>query len=154
MGLVCSKGSSSLVERRRSMLAVEGKIENALRKKNDENKLLPHPITFQKILLKFETMRKVLGYVKAVFAKVAKEGRLDQEGFQSTMKRLNADMTIEQVKELLEFADLENSHTLTIKEFFVALVIGCALDELPSLTKSPAKSLEESAASTPNTSSN
>lgn len=52
------------------------------------------PISFEKILLKFDKMRKTLGYVKNVFSQVATDGKLDHDGLQMTMKRLDVDITL------------------------------------------------------------
>lgn len=110
----------------------ENKILKALKKKLAEN---ANPITFEKILLKFEKMREVLGFVKSVFQKVAKDGIVDNAGFQSTMTQLDAQMSVTEIQELLEFVDLDSNQMLSIKEFFVALTIGVALDAIPSLCK-------------------
>jgi calcium-binding protein CML len=142
MGTCSSKGSADVGLERRLSTATETKIQKALKIKKQDNDLMPHPITFEKILLKFEAIRGVVAIVKTVFSKVATDGMLSQQGFQAAMTRMDAHMTMEEVHELLEFADLENSQSLTIKEFFVALVVGSALDRLPSLSRTPAKPAE------------
>lgn len=111
----------------------ESKIEAALSKRVLANK---NSATLEKILLKFDKMRTVLGYVKRVFEKVSKDGFIDLAGFQETMTKLEATMSIDEIKELLAFVDLESNKLLSIKEFFVALTVGVVLEAIPSLCKS------------------
>jgi hypothetical protein len=86
----------------------ETKISKALLKKKMEHAVSQKPITFEKILLKFDKLRKVLGYIKSLFGEVAKEGKLDHDG-------------------------LQERDGITIKEFLVALTIGMVLDVIPAL---------------------
>lgn len=73
-----SKGSGKNGEVRLSM--TESKIHQALLKKKMELAVSDKPITFEKILLKFDKLRTVTGYIKDMFNEVAKDGQLDHVG--------------------------------------------------------------------------
>jgi hypothetical protein len=126
-----SRQSSFKGEHRRSM--TETKISQALLKKKMEQAVSQKPITFEKILLKFDKLRKVLGYIKSLFGEVAKEGKLDHDGLQDAMKRLHVDMTLEEILDLFDFVNVQERDGITIKEFLVALTIGMVLDVIPAL---------------------
>jgi hypothetical protein len=111
----------------------ETKISQALLKKKMEQAVSQKPITFEKILLKFDKLRKVLGYIKSLFGEVAKEGKLDHDGLQDAMKRLHVDMTLEEILDLFDFVNVQERDGITIKEFLVALTIGMVLDVIPAL---------------------
>ena len=117
----------------------ENKINQALKKKKAENELLRYHISFEKILLKFEKLRIVLGYVRTVFDEVATNGFLNHNGLQTAMTRLDVHMTMEEILELFDFIDLSATHKISLKEFFVALTVGVVLDAIPILgsVKSP-----------------
>lgn len=141
MGLCSSKSYES-----RSTIT-QNKIYVALQKLKAENAVAEHPITFEKILLQFEQIRQVLGYVKGVYSKVSIDGNLDAEGFRMAFARLDCHMTKEEIEELLNFVDLDHNHVLNIKEFFVAITIGVALDVMPAFkSNKSAASNEESEA--------
>eukprot|EP01038_Epipyxis_sp_PR26KG_P006207 gene6207-8550_t len=120
----------------------ETKINQALLKKKLEHAVSDKPITFERILLKFDKMRLVLGYVKNVFNQVATEGVLDHEGLEMTMKRLDVNMNLEDILDLFDFIDVRQNHAISIKEFLVALTIGMVLDVIPALAVPP-KSLKD-----------
>lgn len=111
----------------------ENKINQALKKKKAENEMLKHRISFEKILLKFEKLRKIFGYVRTVFNEIATNGHLDHSGLQKAMKRLDVHMTMDELLELFDFIDLSATHQISLKEFFVALTVGVVLDAIPIL---------------------
>jgi hypothetical protein len=119
-------------EHRRSM--TETKITQALLKKRMEHAIDEKPITFEKILLKFDKLRSVLVYIKKLFNEVAKDGKLDHDGLQDAMKKLHVDMTLDEILDLFDFVNVhERDGGITIKEFLVALTIGMVLDVIPAL---------------------
>mmetsp|Transcript_54959 Transcript_54959/g.108542 ORF Transcript_54959/g.108542 Transcript_54959/m.108542 type:complete len:282 (+) Transcript_54959:55-900(+) len=129
-----SKGSgkgSAKGESRRS--ATESKIQQALLKKKLELALADKPITFEKILLKFDKLRVVMGYIKTMFNDVAKDGHLDHVGLENIMKRLGVNMSLDEMLDLFDFINVQEQKTISIKEFLVALTIGMVLDAIPAL---------------------
>ena len=113
----------------------ETKINQALLKKKMEHAIQDKPISFEKILLKFDKMRIVLGYVKTVFNQVATDGKLDHDGLQMAMKRLDVDMSLEDTLDLFDFIDVQETNVVSIKEFLVAFTIGMVLDAIPALSR-------------------
>lgn len=91
------------------------------------------PLTFEKILLKFDKLRIVSGYIKAVFNEVAKDGSLDHDGLECMMKRLGVDMRLDEMLDLFDFINVQEQKTISIKEFLVALAVGMVLDAIPAL---------------------
>lgn len=114
--------------------ATETKINQALLKKKMEHVVDKKPISFEKILLKFDKLRVVLGYVKQIFHEFATDGKLDNNGLLSTMKRLNVNMSLQEILDLFDFIDVQAAKVVTIKEFLVALTIGMVLDVIPALS--------------------
>lgn len=114
--------------------ATETKINQALLKKKMEHLVDNKPISFEKILLKFDKLRVVLGYVKQIFHEFASDGKLDHNGLLSTMKRLNVNMSLQDILDLFDFIDVQATNVVTIKEFLVALTIGMVLDAIPALS--------------------
>lgn len=126
------KGSSKAGSKRVSV--TETKISQALLKKKMEHATDSKPLSFERILLRFDKLRKVLGYVKDQFNQVANEhGKLDHDGLQSTMKRLNVDMSLDDILDLFDFVNVQEKKEITMKEFLVALTIGMVLDAIPAL---------------------
>jgi Ca2+-binding EF-hand superfamily protein len=120
--------------------ATETKINQALLKKKMEAIVANKPVSFEKILLKFDKLRVVLGYVKQIFHEFATEGRLDHDGLLSTMKRLNCNMSLQDILDLFDFIDVQATNVVTYKEFIVALTIGMVLDAIPALANIQEKS--------------
>ncbi|RYH30349.1 hypothetical protein EON65_05475 [archaeon] len=136
MGCTTSKQvvSSKYVEKKDTRKsATETKINQALLKKKMEHIISDKQISFEKILLKFDKLRVVLGYVKTIFHEVAEDGKLDHNGLQVTMQRLCVNMTLEDILDLFDFIDVQETNVITMKEFLVALTIGMVLDAIPAL---------------------
>jgi Ca2+-binding EF-hand superfamily protein len=125
-----SKGSGKS-DFRRSV--TESKIQQALLKKKMESAIADKPITFEKILLKFDKLRTVTGYIKTMFNEVAVDGHLSHEGLEAIMKRLGVDMTLSEMLDLFDFINVQEQKTISIKEFLVALTVGMVLDAIPAL---------------------
>lgn len=115
----------------------ETKINQALLKKKMEHVVSEKPISFEKILLKFDKLRTVLGYVKLIFNEVATNGKLGHDGLQAAMKRLDVNMSLEDILDLFDFIDVRETNMITIKEFLTALTIGMVLDVIPALSAPP-----------------
>lgn len=112
----------------------ETKINQALLKKKMEHAISEKKMSFEKILLKFDKLRSVLGYVKNVFNELATtNGKLDNDGLQRAMKQLDVDMSLEDMLDLFDFVDLKETKNISLKEFLVALTIGMVLDVIPAL---------------------
>lgn len=136
MGCTFAKDGQKISGERKSSTrksTTESKINQALLKKKMEQTVANKPTSFEKILLKFDKLRVVLGYVKQIFNEFASDGKLDTKGLQSCMKRLNAGLTLEEIMDLFDFVDVQASNVITIKEFLVALTVGIVLDVLPAL---------------------
>lgn len=127
---------NSRPNRRASSISTESKVNQALKRKIEENKS-QIPLTFDKVLLKFHKISVTLGYVKKVFNKMAKNGKLDHPGLEATMQRLDVHMDLGEILSLFDFVDLECDDSITMKEFFVALTVGVALDAIPAFSSTP-----------------
>ena len=126
-----NKGSNKGGEMRRSL--TESKIQQAVLKKKMELAIADKPITFEKILLKFDKLRTVSGYIRAMFNEVAVDGHLDHTGLDNVMKRLGVNMALEEMLDLFDFINVQEQKTISIKEFLVALTVGMVLDAIPAL---------------------
>lgn len=115
------------------MSATEDKIYQALLKRRMENVTSNKVISFEKILLKFDKLRTILNMVKTIFNELAKNEKLDLDGLKETMKRLNVDMSTNEVADLFDFVDVQESKSVTFKEFLTALTIGMVLEVIPAL---------------------
>lgn len=149
MGCKSSKpimSDNSAIKKGTRKSATETKINQALLKKKMEHIISEKQISFEKILLKFDKLRVVLGYVKTIFNEVAEEGKLDHNGLQMAMKRLDVNMTLEDILDLFDFIDVQETNMITMKEFLVALTIGMVLDAIPALSTPTAGASAETAA--------
>ena len=131
-GSIKSTKGSGKGELRRSL--TESKIQQALLKKKMELAVADKPITFEKILLKFDKLRTVSGYIKAMFNEVAVDGHLDHPGLDSVMKRLGVNMALDEMLDLFDFVNVQEQKAISIKEFLVALTVGMVLDAIPALS--------------------
>lgn len=145
-GKLSSKGSGKS-DFRRSM--TESKIQQALLKKKMELAVADKPITFEKILLKFDKLRTVMGYIKDMFNEVAKDGHLDHNGLESIMGRLGVNMTLAEMLDLFDFINVQEQKTISIKEFLVAITVGMVLDAIPALVSPETNTVSEGSATEP-----
>eukprot|EP01041_Mallomonas_annulata_P009254 gene9254-19211_t len=93
-----------------------------------------NPITLSKILLKFEKLRNVLKNIVAVFNTFCdgKEG-LNLKDLQQVMQLLHGELSKDEVMDLFNFVDIDESKVINLKEFLVALTVGYVLEVIPSL---------------------
>lgn len=112
--------------------ALNARIIKALHIKRDENK--GNKITFEKILLRFDRMRKVLRRVKEVFHEFEDKGKggLNFEGLHNAMLKLHDNISRDEVVELFQFVDIDSSKVIELKEFLVALTVGYVIDSIPT----------------------
>lgn len=97
--------------------------------------------TFEKILLKFDKLRKVISQIKSVYNNIAVNGSLNFEGLHQAMNALHGEMAKEEIADLFEFVDLDSSKTIEFKEFLVAMTVGHVLEIVPTFQGMNADSL-------------
>jgi len=128
MGCASSISGASITpstKRASSTKKTSDRIARVLQKKKGEVDKAGNPITFEKILLRFDRLRSVLAYIKAVFAdKSNGTSGLNYEGLKEALNVLHGPMEKEQIIELFEFVDLDDSKVIEFKEFLVALTVG------------------------------
>lgn len=142
MGVACTKPHNKVyhdticsnVSRHTRKSQTETKVNQVLLKKKLEIAIGDKPMSFERVLLKFDKLRAVLGYVRLVFEQVAKDGKLDNQGLLTAMKQFNVNLSLEDLLDLFDFVDVQANHVISIKEFLVALTVGMVLDIIPALT--------------------
>ena len=112
-----------------------GKVEAALLKKKSEHANDGHPMTFERILLKFEKMHSALFFVKTVYYEYAVDHSMNLEQLQAALTRLHGTMMKEEIAALFDFVDVDESHSVSLKEFLACLTIGHVLDAFPDLSR-------------------
>ena len=131
-----------------------------LKKREHDND--PHPVTLEKIVLKMEKCKMVLGTIKLVFNQHSTDGgkSITKEALNKVMGRLHSDLTEEDVSQLFDFIDLDLSKSIDFKEFLVSLSVCMVLGKLTAKglasetnTTSSTSSSAATAASPPDTSS-
>jgi Ca2+-binding EF-hand superfamily protein len=136
MGAMCSAESAAGPKRRGSLrkeqtarnLAINEKIKEALKLKIEEQKKLEHPITLERILLKFDKLNDVLGYVKDVFDQLSPNGNpLGADDLYKALQMLKGRSSKEEVDSIFHFSDLEQNTKVNLKEFVVALTVAIVL---------------------------
>jgi hypothetical protein len=137
MGALCSADSSAAGPKRRGSLrkeqtarnlAINEKIKEALKLKIEEQKKLEHPITLERILLKFDKLNDVLGYVKDVFDQLSPDGcPLGADDLYKALQMLKGRSSKEEVDNIFHFSDLEQNTKVNLKEFVVALTVAIVL---------------------------
>lgn len=109
--------------------AMNAKIQAALAAKIEENKGMEHPITLERILLKFDKLQDVLGYVKDVFTQLSDDGQgLDSEQLGRALTMLKGRSSPEEVENIFHFSDLEQNTKVNLQEFVVALTVAIVLN--------------------------
>ncbi len=89
-----------------------------------------HPMTFERILLKFEKMHAALVSIKNIFHEFATtNGDMSLSNLTGAMKKLHGSMTEDEVKDLFDFVDVDDSHSISLKEFLACLTIGIVLNK-------------------------
>ncbi len=133
MGLCLSKTPrrGSIRKSKLNDTLLNEKIKLALANELEEQSKLAHPMTLDRILLKFSKLQDVSGYIKDVFVQLSKDGEtLDFEGLQSALKSLKGSSSKEEVSDIFHFSDLEENVKINLKEFMVALTVGVCLDNV------------------------
>jgi len=112
--------------------ALQAKIQTALQTRMAAQAKLEHPMSLERILLKFDHLQDVLGYVKDTFLACSNDAKaVDFEGLQKAMTQLKGSRpSDEEVKEIFNFADLHEDVQINLKEFVVALTLGVVLDNI------------------------
>lgn len=101
-----------------------------IKKKEHDND--PHPVTLEKIVLKMEKCKMVLGTIKLVFNQHSVDGgkSITKDALHKVMGRLHSDLTEEDVSMLFDFIDLDLSKSIDFKEFLVSLSVCMLLGKL------------------------
>jgi Ca2+-binding EF-hand superfamily protein len=113
--------------------ALQKKIAAALSARLAEQAKLEHPMTLERILLKFDRMQDVLGYVKDTFLECSKDGgnSVDMEGLNKAITSLKGSTPSEsELQEIFNFSDLKENVQIDLKEFVVALTLGVVLSSI------------------------
>jgi hypothetical protein len=129
MGCTISK-PTGLSDGRVSKLTA--RIKECIKKKKEEESKNPHPITLEKIVLKMEKCKMVLGTIKKVFTAYSTDGgkTITKEGLQKCMMRLHSNLADSDLQDLFSFIDLDHSKTIDLKEFVVSLTVCMLLGKL------------------------
>ena len=94
-----------------------------------------HPMTFERILLKFEKMNSALFFVKTVYYEYSTGHSMNLDQLQAALTRLHGTMKKEEIVALFDFVDVDESHSVSLKEFLACLTIGHVLDAFPDLSR-------------------
>ena len=107
----------------------------ALRNKRDAVKAKGNePVSMEKIILKFNSLRGTCTYLKQLFHSVADksaEPGLDIEGLSEVMTKLHGEVKLEDVQGLYRFCDVDKSNRIDLKELLVALTVDHMLEKFP-----------------------
>mmetsp|Transcript_12455 Transcript_12455/g.20238 ORF Transcript_12455/g.20238 Transcript_12455/m.20238 type:complete len:247 (-) Transcript_12455:323-1063(-) len=135
-GIISKKGSDSSSPDGESDRSVKSsnadktnaKVVSMLAKKKGEVDKSGHTMTFEKILLSFGRLRTVLGFIRGLFMeKSAGKSGLQFEGLKVALEVLHGPMEKQQVVQLFDFVDIDDSKEIEYKEFLVALTTGHVL---------------------------
>ena len=132
-----------------SKSATETRLDKAILKKREQLKYANQPVktpggkekpgqtlTLEAIIMKFRKVKHAIELIKTTFTSNAQEdGSLNIDGLVRAMNVLHGSMTIEDIKHLFEFVDLDESKSISLKEFLVAMTVGHCLDLVPAVVK-------------------
>lgn len=94
----------------------------------------PHAVvTLESIIMKFMKVKHALSIIKDAFNSHATDGSLNFEGLVKAMNVLHGRMTEHDIRLLFDFVDLDDSKSIEIKEFLVALTVGHCLHLVPEI---------------------
>jgi len=131
---------------------IDRKIVQALKRKKSqlvkENKL---NLKFDRILLKFQSIGRVVQHIREVFAQFDNDSdqTLNEAEFLLAAQEMNVSLSKEELNELFEASDLKHEHRLGMKQFIVLLCISNVLHVIPELeasTPEPVSSSEHESA--------
>lgn len=92
------------------------------------------PKTLASIIMKFRKLKHALDLVKTAFlANATPDGTLNFKGLMDSMTMVHGHMTEEEVRTVFDFVDLDESLSISMKEFLVALCVGYCLEDVPIL---------------------
>lgn len=107
----------------------EERIRETLAKQKKEIDKAGNALSFEKILLRFEKLQIVLAKIKKVYDDSSKGASgLSISGLQEALKELHTDLGKEDIIDIFEFVDLDDSKVIELKEFLVALTVAYTLD--------------------------
>lgn len=123
--------SPILVDNRRTNV-MASRIKEAIAFKREAQMNEVHPITLEKIVLKFEKMKEVLGTIKKIFQAHSNDNgkSISKAGLNKVMSRLHSDLSEDDVSQLFDFIDLDTSDSIDFKEFLVSLSVCMVLGKL------------------------
>lgn len=128
--------------------ATEIRLEKALRKKRIQLQAdteaakkstgtggKPHvPLTLESVIMKFMKVKHAIVVMKETFsANTQADGTLNFDGLVKAMAILHGSMTKNDIRLLFDFVDLDDSKSIEMKEFLVALAVGHCLDMVPEV---------------------
>ena len=95
----------------------------------------PHvPLTLESIIMKFLKVKHAIVVMKDTFAaNTQTDGTLNFDGLVKAMAILHGSMTKNDIRLLFDFVDLDDSKSIEMKEFLVALAVGHCLDMVPEV---------------------
>ena len=129
--------------------ALSAQIKECIKAKKREHDNDPHTVTLDKIVLKMDKCRVVLGTIKVVFLQHSTDGKsISREGLKKVMQYLHSDLSAEDVLQLFEFIDLDASNSIDFKEFLVSLSVCMVLGKLTAAGMADSTATDSSATST------
>ena len=85
--------------------------------------------------MKFDKLRRVISEIKSVFRTFSGDlSGISLDGLQKAMVLLHGDVTKQEVMELFDFVDIDDSKLIDLKEFLVALCVGYILEVIPAFS--------------------
>ena len=113
--------------------SISGRIGKMILTRKEVMDADPHPITFEKIILKLERLHSVLKYVKQLFYSHAdSSGHLYMKDLPKIMQTISSTMTVDEIYDLFDYIDVTHSKSIGLKEFLVSLCVGYVLDIIPA----------------------
>ena len=113
--------------------SISGRVGKMVLKRKEIMDSDPHPITFEKIILRLERLHSVLKYVKQLFYTHAdSSGYLYMKDLPKIMQTISSTMTVEEIYDLFDYIDVTHSKSIGLKEFLVTLCVGYVLDIIPA----------------------
>mmetsp|Transcript_6289 Transcript_6289/g.20028 ORF Transcript_6289/g.20028 Transcript_6289/m.20028 type:complete len:313 (-) Transcript_6289:33-971(-) len=90
---------------------------------------------FNRIILKFNTIRDAFLEIRKVFNATDEDrsGTIEYDELQAVMKRLGAECSDQDVREIFQESSLYSDNKLTFREFLVSLALGYVLNIIPGL---------------------
>lgn len=115
-------------------LSSDAKFHNTImmalkKKKVDDSRV---KVTFERILLKFDEMHDVVGFLRETFNKFANKSHLlNRDKLVNAVQTFNKSAQAENINRIFELSDLDTSRMIDFKEFITALTIATVIGELP-----------------------